>query len=210
MELYEESKELYEELGLSIEDLQDTIMQNNYDIIMEGLELKISFNEDDLAIIDYHLSKIEDDFYSMAEAAALMITSNGNNQLTEYIDNLIEYGNSINELTRSYQAGEITEALYAEGMEECKDNILDNLESLVDLDKQMKEYYQETLEAAQDELSKYTDKLEHSTEVLEHYGNMMEILGKEMDYEGLGIILQGQVDTIENEMKVAEAAYQMY
>jgi flagellar biosynthesis chaperone FliJ len=116
----------------------------------------------------------------------------------------------MNELTRAYQAGEITEAMYAEGMEECKEGILSNLESLVDLDKQMKEYYQETLEAAQDELSKYTDKLEHSTEVLEHYGNMMEILGKEMDYEGLGIILQGQVDTIENEMKVAEAAYEMY
>ena len=210
MELYEESKELFEQLGIDIEDLEDQIMQNNYDIIMEGLELKISFNEDDLEVIDYYLSKIEDDFYKMAEAASLMVGPDGINQLEEYQASLEEYGNAMNELTRAYQAGEITEAMYVEGMKECKEGILDNLESLNELDKKMKEYYSETIEAAMDELSKYTDKLEHSTEVLEHYGNMMEILGKSMDYDALGIILQGQVDTIENEMKVAEAAYNMY
>ena len=210
MELYEESKELFEQLGIDIEDLEDQIMQNNYDIIMEGLELKISFNEDDLEVIDYYLSKIEDDFYKMAEAASLMVGPDGINQLEEYQASLEEYENAMNELTRAYQAGEITEAMYVEGMKECKEGILDNLESLNELDKKMKEYYSETIEAAMDELSKYTDRLEHSTEVLEHYGNMMEILGKSMDYDALGIILQGQVDTIENEMKVAEAAYNMY
>ena len=210
MELYEESKELFEQLGIDIEDLEDQIMQNNYDIIMEGLELKISFNEDNLEVIDYYLSKIEDDFYKMAEAASLMVGPDGINQLEEYQASLEEYGNAMNELTRAYQAGEITEAMYVEGMKECKEGILDNLESLNELDKKMKEYYSETIEAAMDELSKYTDRLEHSTEVLEHYGNMMEILGKSMDYDALGIILQGQVDTIENEMKVAEAAYNMY
>ena len=210
MALYEESKELFEELGLEIDDLQDQIMQNNYDIIKEGLELKISFNEDDLEVIDYYLSKIEDDFYKMAEAASLMVGPDGINQLEEYQASLEEYGNAMNELTRAYQAGEITEAMYVDGMKECKEGILDNLESLNELDKKMKEYYSETIEAAMDELSKYTDRLEHSTEVLEHYGNMMEILGKSMDYDALGIILQGQVDTIENEMKVAEAAYNMY
>ena len=210
MELYEESKELFEQLGIDIEDLEDQIMQNNYDIIMEGLELKISFNEDDLEVIDYYLSKIEDDFYKMAEAASLMVGPEGINQLEEYQASLEEYENAMNELTRAYQAGEITEAMYVEGMKECKEGILDNLESLNELDKKMKEYYSETIEAAMDELSKYTDRLEHSTEVLEHYGNMMEILGKSMDYDALSIILQGQVDTIENEMKVAEAAYNMY
>ena len=210
MELYEESKELFEQLDIDIENLEDQIMQNNYDIIMEGLELKISFNEDDLEIIDYYLSKIEDDFYKMAEAASLIVGPDGINQLEEYQANLKEYENAMDELTRAYQAGEITEAMYVEGMKECKESILDNLESLNELDKKMKEYYGETIEAAMDELSKYTDRLEHSTEVLEHYGNMMEILGKSMDYDALGIILQGQVDTIENEMKVAEAAYNMY
>ena len=210
MDLYEESKELFEELGINIEDLQDQIMQNNYDIIMEGLELHIGFNEEDLEIIDYYLSKIEDDFYSMAEAAALIASPDGNSQLTEYISNLKEYESALQELNRAYAAGEITEAMYQEGLEEVRSGIRDNLSSLVELDKTMMGYYGETLSMAQDELAKYTDQMEHQTEVLEHYQSLMEILGKETDYNGLGIILEGQAKTIENQMKVAKEAYAMY
>lgn len=210
MDLYEESKELFEELGINIEDLQDQIMQNNYDIIMEGLELHIGFNEEDLEIIDYYLSKIEDDFYSMAEAAALIAGPDGNSQLTEYISNLKEYESALQELNGAYAAGEITEAMYQEGLEEVRSGIRDNLSSLIDLDKTMMGYYGETLSMAQDELAKYTNQMEHQTEVLEHYQSLMEILGKETDYNGLGIILEGQAKTIENQMKVAKEAYAMY
>lgn len=210
IEIYEESKELFEELGLDIEDLQDQIMQNNYDIIMEGLELHISFNEEDLENIDYYLSKLEDDFYSMAEAAALMVGADGSSQLSEYLSNLEEYSKAIDELDKSYTNGEITEAAYQEGLKEIRGNIRDNLSSLLDLDKAMMEYYGETLAMAQEELAKYTDRMQQQTEILQHYSNMMEILGKQLDYDSMGVILQGQVDTIENEMNVAEAAYNMY
>ena len=210
MELYEESKELFEELGINIEDLQDQIMQNNYDIIMDGLELHIGFNEEDLEIINYYLSKIEDDFYSMAEAAALIANPKGNSQLTEYISNLEEYESSLQELNKAYAAGEITESMYQEGLEEVRSGIRDNLSSLVELDNTMKEYYSKTLDMAQEELAKYTDRMEHQTEVLEHYQSLMETLGKETDYNGLGIILEGQAKTIENQMKVAKEAYAMY
>ena len=210
IEIYEESKELFEELGLDIEDLQDQIMQNNYDIIMEGLELHISFNEEDLENIDYYLSKLEDDFYSMAEAAALMVGADGSSQLNEYLSNLEEYGKAMDDLHKAYADGEITEAAYQEGLKEIRSNIRDNLSSLLELDKAMMEYYGETLAMAQEELAKYTDRMQQQTEVLQHYGNMMEILGKQLDYNSMGVILQGQVDTIENEMNVAEAAYNMY
>ena len=210
MALYEESKELFEELGLEIDDLQDQIMQNNYDIIMEGLELHVGFNEEDLENIDYYLSKLEDDFYSMAEAAALMVGANGNSQLNEYLSNLEEYSKVMDDLHKAYANGEITEAAYQEGLKEIRSNIRDNLSSLLELDKAMMEYYGETLAMAQEELAKYTNRMQQQTEVLQHYGNMMEILGKQLDYDSMGVILQGQVDTIENEMNVAEAAYNMY
>ena len=210
MDLYEESKELFEELGINIEDLQDQIMQNNYDIIMEGLELHISFNEEDLEVIDYYLSKLENDFYSMAEAAALMASPDGNSQLTEYISSLKEYESTLQELNRAYATGEITEAMYQEGLEEVRSGIRDNLSSLVELDKTMMEYYGETISMAQEELEKYTEQMEHQTEVLEHYHSLMETLGKETDYNALGIILEGQAKTIENQVKVAKETYAMY
>ena len=206
MALYEESRELFEELGLEIDDLQDQIMQNNYDIIMEGLELHISFNEEDLEVIDYYLSKIEDDFYKMHEAAALMIGP----QLNEYKDNLKEYTEAMNELHRAYAAGEITEAMYQEGLEEIRAGIRDNLSSIVELDKTMMEYYGETVAMAQEELAKYTAQMENHVAVLEHYQNLMSILGKETDFNALGIILEGQAKTAENAMKVSKENYEMY
>lgn len=206
IELYEESKELFEELGLEIDDLQDQIMQNNYDIIMEGLELHINFNEEDLEVIDYYLSKIEDDFYKMHEAAALMIGP----QLNEYKDNLKEYTEAMNELHRAYAAGEITEAMYQEGLEEIRASIRDNLSSIVELDKTMMEYYGETIAMAQEELAKYTAQMENHVAVLEHYQNLMSILGKETDFNALGIILEGQAKTAENAMKVSKENYEMY
>ena len=208
--LYEESRELFESLGLEIDDLQDQFMQNNYDIIMDGLELHISFNEEDLEVIDYYLSKLENDFYSMAEAAALMASPDGNSQLTEYISNLEEYEDALQELNRAYAAGEITEAMYREGLEEVRSGIRDNLSSLVELDKTMMEYYGETIAMAQEELEKYTKQMEHQTEVLEHYHSLMGALGKETDYNALGIILEGQARTIENQVKVAKETYAMY
>ena len=206
MSLYEESRELFEELGLEIDDLQDQIMQNNYDIIMEGLELHISFNEEDLENIEYYLSKIEDDFYKMHEAAALMIGP----QLNEYKDNLKEYAEAMNELNRAYAAGEITEAMYQEGLEEVRAGIRDNLSSIVELDKTMMNYYGETIAMAQEELGKYTAQLEHHVAVLEHYRNMMNLLGKETDFDALGIILEGQAKTAENALKVSKENYEMY
>ena len=146
----------------------------------------------------------------MAEAAALMVGANGNSQLNEYLSNLEEYSKVMDDLHKAYANGEITEAAYQEGLKEIRSNIRDNLSSLLELDKAMMEYYGETLAMAQEELAKYTNRMQQQTEVLQHYGNMMEILGKQLDYNSMGVILQGQVDTIENEMNVAEAAYNMY
>ncbi len=215
MALYEESKELYEELGLEAEDIANQIRENNYRIISEGLELRITLNEDDLELIEYQLGKLEDDFYSMAEAIALMVGSGtatlggDGTQLGEYIDNLNHYKNTMEELERAYAAGEITEASYIEGMKEVRSGMLENLQAIQELDNAMMNYYEETLAAGQEELDKYTSKMEHQTAVLEHYMSIMEILGKSQDYESLGVILEAQAKSIGNEAKVAKENYEM-
>ena len=215
MAIYEESKELYEELGLEAEDIANQIRENNYRIISEGLELRITLNEDDLELIEYQLSKLEEDFYSMAEAIALMVGSGtatlggDGTQLGEYIDNLNHYKNTMEELERAYAAGEITEASYIEGMKEVRSGMLENLQAIQELDDAMMNYYEETLAAGQEELDKYTSKMEHQTAVLEHYMSIMEILGKSQDYESLGVILEAQAKSIGNEAKVAKENYEM-
>ena len=127
----------------------------------------------------------------------------------EYIDNLNHYKNTMEELERAYTAGEITEASYIEGMKEVRSGMLENLQSIQELDDAMMNYYEETLAAGQEELDKYTSKMEHQTAVLEHYMSIMEILGKSQDYESLGVILEAQAKSIGNEAKVAKENYEM-
>ena len=201
--LYEESRELFEQLGIDMEDIQDQIMQNNYDIIMEGLEIPIALNEEDLRFIDLQLSKLEDDVYSMAEAVTFT-----SSKLDEYRDNLRLADEALSELNRAHEAGEITDAAYHDGLSAIRDQYYDNIEALIELDKQMKAYYGETLDAANEELSKYTDQMEHQTSVLEHYQTLLELMGKQNDYKMIGKVLQGQVETTKNQAEVSKQWYE--
>ena len=202
-EQFQESVETWEQAGLDMESILDSIMQNNYDIIMEGLEIPLSLNEEDLRYIELRLSQIEDDMYSMSEAVALT-----SSELSEYKDNLRLADEALAELNRAHETGEITDAAYQEGLGEIRDKYYENVESLMELDKTMKEYYSNTLDMANEELSKYTEQMEHQTSVLEHYQSLIELMGKSTDYKMIGKILEGQVETTKNSMEVSKQWYE--
>ena len=216
VELYYETLNIIQDNNDLIQEKMDQQMENNFEKWSGELELDIAINERDLEILEYYLSKVEDDVYKMAEAVAIMVGSlgdlegGGGGQLSEYLGNLDIYNTKLEELNTKLAAGEITEAAYEEGLEEIRVGLLENLEALNELDKAMLEYYSDTLSLVMEEMDKYTEKMEHQTSILEHYANMMEILGKSQDYEALGTILEGQVKTIENELAVAEAEFEMY
>ena len=216
VDLYYETLNIIQDNNDLIQEKMDQQMENNFEKWSGELELDIAINERDLEILEYYLSKVEDDVYQMAEAVAIMVGSlgdlegGGGGQLSEYLGNLDIYNTKLEELNTKLAAGEITEAAYEEGLEEIRAGLLENLEALNELDKAMLEYYSDTLSLVMEEMDKYTEKMEHQTSILEHYANMMEILGKSQDYEALGTILEGQVKTIENELAVAEAEFEMY
>jgi hypothetical protein len=91
----------------------------NAEALATTLEFNLEINERDLQRIEYYLSKIEDDFYSAAEAAAMMagnISGDGplgeGGQLGEYLQNLQEYEKSYKALQDAFANGEISEEEY--------------------------------------------------------------------------------------------------
>lgn len=200
---FQESIETWEDAGFEAEEILDQIMQNNYDIIMEGLEIPLSLNEEDLRLIELQLSQIEDDVYSMAEAVALT-----SSQFGEYQDNLRLADEALAELNRAHEAGEITDAAYQEGLGEIRDKYYENVEALMELDNTMMDYYSNTIDMANEELSKYTDQIEHQTSVLEHYSSLIELMGKSNDYKMMGKVLEGQVKTTKDAMTVSKQWYE--
>jgi hypothetical protein len=112
-------------------------------------------------------------------------------------------------LTEQYKNKDISQADYIDGLKNSREAILDNLNSLVDLDKQMLHYYEDTLSAASEELADYTDHLEHMTSVFDHYLNLMDLLGKKKDYDAIGNFLGGKAETIRDRLDVAKEYYEM-
>lgn len=209
MSQYDETRELIEDLDNEIDDKIYQEQDNNAEILNYKLELNLELSDMELKSVEYYLSKIEDDFYRMAEAAALM-SGNNTSQLTAYLDKLSSYEGYLAELNESFENGEISQAAYVEGLKQVQDGTYENLEALLELDKSMMEYYGNTLDLAGEEIAKYTDQMEHATSVLEHYANIMETLGKSTNYKAMGIILEAQVKTVENEVKAAKSAMEMY
>ena len=210
MKQYDETRELIEDLDNELDEKFYQWQDNNYEMLTYELEIKLELNEDELKLIDYYLNKISDDFYQMAEAAALMVGSDGISQLEMYTSNLSNYEEHVNSLKEAYANGEISQAAYVEGLREARDEMLSNLESLNDLDETMIHYYGETLSMAAEELAKYTDHMEHLTKVLDHYQSLMEIMGKSTDYEAMGLVLEGKAKALGDQAAVAKATMEMY
>ena len=197
---YEEELKKSEERQKEEEERQKKIFEG----LKTELDLKIQIDENSLKKLDYYLDKLSDDFYQMAEAMEVMMK-----KVPVMENSLGNYENFYNKLQTAWTNGDINSDDYLEGLQQSYDGILDNLSSLVALDKEMIHYYEDTLAAAEDELSHYTDSLEHLTSVLEHYKNIVELVDGEYNFEGVDTILRGQAKTIENQMQVAESNYQL-
>ena len=178
--------------------------EDNYENLEKQLELSIQIDDNELKKLDYYIDKLSDDFYSMAEAVQYMV-----DKVPVISNSLGNYENFYNSISTAYANGEITQEDYLDGMQKSYDAILDNLSALNDLDKEMMHYYENTLAAAQEEINHYADSLEHLTSILEHYKNIVELVDGEYNFDAIDTILRGQTQTIENEMEVAQATYEM-
>lgn len=211
---YDDTRELLQDLENQIEDKFHEWQDNNYEKLTYSLELKVEINDMQLEHLDYYLNKYADNFYRMAESAALLsgkiypIENKLKDQAQiDYKGDLV--GGFDKELADMYEKGEISQANYIEGLKNSRKAIYENLNALIDLDKQMTHYYEDTLSAATAELADHTDHMEHLTSVFDHYINLMNILGKSKNYDAIGDFLGGKADTIRDRLNVAKEYYEM-
>lgn len=214
MAQYDETRELLEDIDDQIDDKWNEWQDNNYEQLTYKLELKLELNDSDLEVIDYELNKISDDFYKMAEAAALMIDSSSSSASTSQLDiytaELKSYGDQQIALNEAFEKGEISQSSYIEGLKEVKSGIYENLQAIQELDKSMMEYYGNTLDMAADEIAKYTDRMDHQVSVLDHYSSLLEIMGKQNDYKTMHKTLEAKAQIIGDQVAVAKDTLEMY
>lgn len=198
---YEETLNLLEDLAEQIQDYKDEILSKNYEKLTYELEVNITLNDNDLKILDYYINKCSDDFYKISEAIAYTAK-----QSDSYIGKLEAQDNFLKKIEEDYKNGKISQADYVSGMQDSLEVIIENLKALNELDKTMKEYYGNTLEAAAQELSKYTDHLDALSEATEHLKKISELMGHDTAEE-LKSFYNAQVKQSENSLKVSTAHY---
>lgn len=205
LEQYEETLDGIAESEETVLDLGNQIQDLKFDQLNTKMELQLEVNDSELEVIDYYLEKYADDFYKIAESAALI-----GSQMDISTSNIDIQKNYMAELDAAKANNEISDADYGEARDEVIASIRDEMLTLMDLDKEMQEYYGNTLAKAQEEIGKYTEKMGHLSGVLDHYQSMLAIIGKETDYKSMGIVLQGIADNMANQVKVAEEEYAFY
>jgi hypothetical protein len=92
-------------------------------------------------------------------------------------------------------------------LQTSRDNIQGLIDSLLELDETMMNYYGETLSAGAEQLSLYTSEMEHLNSVLDHYMSLAEILGLDDVYEMMGNFIGGKVSIAADRMEVAKENY---
>lgn len=199
VDIYDSTQDLLVDVDNQIRDALNEWQDKNYEILTYKIELQIEINDMEQERLDYYLNKYEDDFYKMAESMAL--TGDSFPLLT---NNLETYKNEMNQLNQAYHNGEISQDAFIEGMKEVNSGLLDNMNALVDLDREMLEYYENTLDSAEDKLGDFTDQLEHQMSILEHYQNVLSLIGKEQDYQMIGSVLQGQFSVAQDQLAAQE------
>ena len=204
IDTYDSTQDLLVEVDNQIRDALNEWQDQNYEILTYKIELQIEINDLEQERLDYYLNKYEDDFYKMAESMAL--TGDSFPLLT---NNLETYKKEMEQLNQAYHNGEISQDAFIEGMKEVNNGLLENMNALVDLDREMLQYYENTLDSAEDKLGDFTDQLEHQMSILEHYQNVLGLIGKEQDYQMVGAVLQGQFSVAQDQLAAQERWVEM-
>lgn len=203
LEQYEETLDKLKEQEKVLIDIQNTIKELHYEKLTYEVEVKIKLDENDTKKLEYYFDKLSDNIYKAAEALGYL-----QGQFDPVISQLGTYENFYGQLNNAYSNGEISQENYIEGLQDVYDSTLDNLNALQDLDKEMLEYYGNTIDLANDELSKYTDHMEHLTSVLDHYRSIITLLGKDKDYDKVLSVLNGTAQTKKNNFDASKQWYE--
>lgn len=200
---YEDTRDLVEELTDDIQDKINEWQDRNYQMLTYKVEVKVQLDENDTKKLEYYFDKLSDNIYKAVEALGYL-----QGQFDPVINQLGAYENFYGQLNNAYSNGEISQENYIEGLQDVYDSTLDNLNALQDLDKEMLEYYGNTIDLANDELSKYTDHMEHLTSVLDHYRSIITLLGKDKDYDKVLSVLNGTAQTKKNNFDTSKQWYE--
>lgn len=195
MKQYEETYDLLREEENELQDLVNQRIDLLLEKVKYEIELKLSVSEDSLEVLDYQLSRLEDDAYAVAEVLGLLGKSfvevqtqletniKGMQDVLKQsgvsdveIQGFIDGSISIESLTSKYSFTEEQ----IEALRQYKSGALDTLEAMEQLREEAQNKVSEAFDAWNEQLQESLDKFDHLNNVLQSYKNIIDIVGESM------------------------------
>lgn len=140
-------------------------------------EYQMELNDADRKLLQFYVDRYEDDVNKQAESFEKLVA-----QGAELVADTELLKQKQEELNAAYAAGEITEADYAEGLQATRDALLENAEALLELEKNVKDFYGNTLEMINDAFQEQVDHITAATDAMQSYINILGLMGKGQNY----------------------------
>lgn len=182
-EWYEEKKkwiETYEETVQTIYEQQNNLLEAQNEIsakALEGIQYKVEMHVDITDAEKEFLEYLNDVYEEVLEKQG-EVMDNTIDETKIAVSNLKVLGEAKEELDAAFASGELNQANYVEGLKDLNDQILENLENIADLKKEIEELYGETLETANDEFDTQAEKITNASDAMKSYISILGSIGK--------------------------------
>ena len=202
MSRYEETATLFEDAIDAMQDRWDQIADTIVEKITSEVENRLDFNEFTLELLDFQISSLGESFSNFSE-----ITAFASDKLFSLDDSIDALSEGITKLNGKYQMGKISFSKYVQELDTQLQNIFSQMQSFIELDKEMMEYYASAFDAAEEEFTGYLDLIDYGIGKLDHFKNMLSLIGKENNKEMLDAVLQAQYTTASNRLTASSNWY---
>ena len=222
IEQYEETYDLLRDEEAEYQDLLRQRIDLQLEKVQYSVEIQLDIPENEIAIIEYQLGKIEDDAFKSAEAIGLL-TKKAENVYDQIqvnkqgLNDLLELSLSTQEIIQlmngdmSVLEGKTFTEDQIDAIKEYRDNLLDLNEEFDDIRENIEEQVMEVFDAWNEKLEQGVDKLEHYGDVLESYKNIIDIVGKDtlgLSDTFMATLNQSSIDNAINKVTATKKSYE--
>ena len=209
---FEDFKDLakqYDESLEKIKDTEDEIIETQNKLADQALEkiefkvqIKVDASDDDLAYIEFLMSKIEDDAFAAAESIGLL-----GDKAAETIEKVAATEEGINQIMNDVAAqGFITDE-QANKLRDYRDQLGDYNAELMEIRNTVFDELTEAFEAWNEKIDETATTIEHLNSMLSGYRNIIDLVGKDMlgiDNETLKNLSKTQIKTANDAVAIAK------
>lgn len=184
------------------EEILQQIRENNLEKITHKLEIQMEMTEFERNNMEFLRSTFREGLFGIQDNINF-----DNAEISNYSLDLQNINSAIDELNTQFANGGISEEQYATTLKDLTDQARDASQAIIDLSKQIGEYWVEALEDANSVLEENLDNFDHLLSLMDSFESLTKLITNEDNYSGLSGIYDDIVEISRDALTASQANY---